>query len=613
MFKRSRGSIRVRSRILKGSGNWCRSAGMVIATAVLVFGLSAAEAPPAAADHCTDGDSDTFSPEGGHCGLVDCNDGDASINPGAAERCDDLLDNNCDGTVNEGLDEFCAIEDLLCKTLSKTVCAANGTTLVCEIPDSGILISEPEDINLNPDACFDGVDNDCDDLTDVADPACQSAEVCDGLDNNGDLFVDENFPDLGDACTNGLLGACETNGSIICTADASGTLCTAVASDPGQETIAVGDSCFDGIDNDCDGDTDEADDDCIQLGELCNGADDDGNGLIDEIFPELGQDCSNGLLGACAAFGTNQCNLAMDGTVCSADLVLPGDESDLAACTDGIDNDCDGFADSMDPDCESVIALDVTCALPYVRAKPGGDCTGTHIIQFSPNTEDVGADLLSHGSDGGLLGFVEDVAVGDFAHLASRTDPGDFRLATRSRKNKPDVHTVFSPVPLMSVTAGSGPNAGMAFCSILPYLEVLEPDGQVISLSEGDSLDVKVAIPPGRRRYAPGSGERRRYPRRTGNRSRRSRRRLPRNLLRQRGGLFLLPDQRWRSGPRRGSGPGGRRTGRRGFGNRRRRDRPAPDERHVHDADRHALRRSYRPCAGRVARAVARRRPRMQP
>ena len=34
--------------------------------------------------------------------------------------------------------------------------------------------------------------------------------------------------------------------------------------------------------------------------ELCNGADDDCDGDIDEDFPEKGQPCDDGLLGACA-------------------------------------------------------------------------------------------------------------------------------------------------------------------------------------------------------------------------------------------------------------------------------------------------------------------------
>ena len=42
-----------------------------------------------------------------------------------------------------------------------------------------------------PDNCFDGRDNDCDDLLDHKDPDCVGPEVCDGFDNNNNGAIDE--------------------------------------------------------------------------------------------------------------------------------------------------------------------------------------------------------------------------------------------------------------------------------------------------------------------------------------------------------------------------------------------------------------------------------------
>jgi hypothetical protein len=156
---------------------------------------------------CTDGDNDSYSPDGKSCGAVDCDDTDSAINPGAAEVCDDGVDNDCNGLADGG--------DPACGSCT---------------PTPG---EETQELS-----CDDTLDNDCDGLADAADPDCATGGVCSDYQDKGTCNGDPNCEWQGSP----------RNGS--CT-DAT---CT-VTENP--ET-----SCADGVDNDCDGATDAADSDC---------------------------------------------------------------------------------------------------------------------------------------------------------------------------------------------------------------------------------------------------------------------------------------------------------------------------------------------------------------
>ena len=141
--------------------------------------------------------------------------------------------------------------------------------------------------------------------------------------------------------------------------------------------------------------------------------------------------------------------------------------------------------------------LAVMCSLPYTVAKPGDDCTGKHRIQYSvvggdANTS-VNVELMALDADGGLIDM-RSVHGGDFVHMGSRIDPSDYKFEMVSTK-KATRHDVFAPVPLLRVTAQNATDKVRAYCSNTPFLQVVEPNGNVVTASNGDVTRVTVAIP----------------------------------------------------------------------------------------------------------------------
>ena len=124
----------------------------------------------------------------------------------------------------------------------------------------------------------------------------------------------------------------------------------------------------------------------VPADELCNGLDDDCDGVVDDGNPETGLPCETGALGICAA-GTSICNAGTKGCV---PVAVARQES-----CDGLDDDCDGATDEaflgmcegcVDPTAEGLcgsgvsVCLDgeIRCAphLPADWAPPGGGCDG---------------------------------------------------------------------------------------------------------------------------------------------------------------------------------------------------------------------------------------------
>ncbi|MGB0717324.1 MAG: hypothetical protein ACPGXK_15710, partial [Phycisphaerae bacterium] len=208
-------------------------------------------------------------------------------------------------------------------------------------------------------------DGDMNGVDDLCDANCMQ-EVCDGVDNDCDGVADEDFTifgvdqntgdvvddlPIGAVCVSGE-GECEGVGVVVCSQDGLSAICDAVELTPGTEGPANDPSCFNYADDDCDGLYDYEDPDCMMV-EICDSLDNDDDGLVDEDFIGLGDDCVVGQ-GVCVSPGILICS--DDGThvVCSATPLPPGQEGPPQSipCQDGLDNDCDGLIDMNDPDCQ---------------------------------------------------------------------------------------------------------------------------------------------------------------------------------------------------------------------------------------------------------------------
>jgi len=207
--------------------------------------------------------------------------------------------------------------------------------------------------------CVSGVPTDsC-----VVQPTTEAAgaDLCNGQDGDCDGLTDEDYVESATTCG---VGACRNNGRTTCTATGLGTTCQPLPK------LAQSDTTCDGVDDDCDGQTDEdyvapvtscgvgacvttglltcqggtTHDTCIARTPFftsdtaCNGIDDDCDGQTDEEYVPVASTCGKG---ACTATGTVTC----EGGAPLDDCTPLEATATIDDVCDGIDLDCDGQTD----------------------------------------------------------------------------------------------------------------------------------------------------------------------------------------------------------------------------------------------------------------------------
>jgi len=168
----------------------------------------------------------------------DCDDGDGDVNPGADETCDGI-DNDCDGATDE--DDAIDASTWYSDSDGDSYGNSGVSTTACDQPSgyvSDATDCDDSDGSVNPDAdeYCDSVDNDCDGTTDEDDALDASTWY---IDSDGDGY-----------------GVSDTT-TEACTVPA-GYASTSDDCDDSDEDVNPGESeACNGVDDDCDGSTDE--------------------------------------------------------------------------------------------------------------------------------------------------------------------------------------------------------------------------------------------------------------------------------------------------------------------------------------------------------------------
>ncbi len=400
----------------------------------------------------------------GDCCTVDDVCADGACQPGAPRDCDDLdpcTDDSCDpvtccvyehntAACDDGND--CTMND----TCSAGACLgepldADGDGYAAEA--CGYDDCDDGDFDINPGVfegpmntpiCLDGIDNDCDDLIDVADATCDICnedancdddDVCNGLETcvaevcltgtpldcddlevctddscdpaAGCTHVNNNIPCIdGDACTDGDVcegGAClpgaplECDDLNLCTDDscdsASGCVNTPDDANPcsdGDDVCTENDRCEGGVcvgdirDRDVDGHGDH----------LCGGPDcDDQNPAVNpdavEVCDTVDNDCDDLIDQRLCANQEGVCEGVLQqcsgGDFAPCDYAANPDFEWLETNCDSLDNDCDGCTDELCAGyAEPIVAAEV---IPFSTGQGLRRISGNG--QFGP----IGAEL----------------------------------------------------------------------------------------------------------------------------------------------------------------------------------------------------------------------------
>ena len=575
-------------------------------------------------------------------GGGDCNDQVAAISPGATEVCANGIDDNCDGITDEGINAsgckvfyFDADKDTFGTVASQCTCNPMGSYTAavsgdCDDTDAAVNPAQQEvcgngkDDNCNgqtdeaggsacvsfyADADGDGYgagapvclctadaihtvtkSGDCDDANAAVNPG--ATEACNGVDDNCDGVTDgqdsagctQFYPDADkDGYGNSLLGAC------LCAADAAHPVSVGGDCDDTNAAVSLGSpEICDGVDNNCNGLTDEANatgcktayadgdgdtygnnattqclctlvaayptwkgGDCNDASsavhpnatEACNGIDDNCDGVTDE---ENATGCKAWLLDADSdGYGVKGASKCLCAAALPYDATVSGDCDDANAAIhpgakevcDGKDNNCDGITDNpgatgctvyfLDADKDAygsvAVASQCTCsAKGTFTATVGGDCNDSDAGIHPNATEkcdgidnncdgatdpvgsqgcavwfaDVDKDTFGNSADSecacGAAGKYTTKTGGDCDDNTATTYPGAYEKCNGVDDNCNGLTDVDSPDVQTWYYDGDGDGVGTASFEVVCFA-----DGKYSAKKTGDCNDANASVYPG--------------------------------------------------------------------------------------------------------------------
>ena len=403
------------------------------------------------------GDATSFTeactaPAGHVTDSTDCDDTDPLFNPAATELCNGV-DDDCDGTTDEA-DAADVLTWYADRDGDGYGDSASATT-ACEAPADSVADStdcDDADTDINPGAAelCNGLDDDCDGNTDEADALDALVWY---VDADADGYGDASSPTPGCSAPLGAL------------ADSTDCDDTEAAVNPGASELC------NTVDDDCDGDTDEADaldatawyfdadgdtygdptrlelacdppsravaddQDCDDTdptvspvgSEVCNGADDDCNGTADDNASDMlewYEDADSDGYGDESGAPVDACDAPAgyveDLTDCDdADVDVNPGESE--SC-DTLDNDCDGSRDETGCTCaieeySGTLYLFCTTAATWTAARTNCLSWGYDLVAIGSSAENIGVvdEAVSRSTSMWWIGYNDSTVEGTFA------------------------------------------------------------------------------------------------------------------------------------------------------------------------------------------------------